>query len=77
VTGVGETPQERLWRDRAEAFIGLVAPALDLLLNVGDRLSRILSRGESDYYPIRPAGEAFEIEAARRDARRRAEQTAD
>ena len=59
------TPQQRIWRDRAEAAIGLAAPWLDLMLNVGDRISRILAPGDQDYYPIRPAGEAFELGSER------------
>ena len=41
---MAETPQQRIWRDRAEALIGLAAPLLDLTLNVGDRISRTLQR---------------------------------
>jgi hypothetical protein len=57
--------------------IGLAAPALDVALNAGERVSRILSPEDSDYYPIRPAGEAFELDAARRDAARRTDQPVD
>ena len=56
-----ETPQQRVWRARAEALVGLAAPMLDLVLNVGDRVSRTLAPGDSDYYPIRAPGEAFEL----------------
>jgi hypothetical protein len=58
---VRETPQQRIWRDRVEALIDLAAPVLDLVLNAGDRASRALAPGDSDYYPIRAAGEAFEL----------------
>jgi hypothetical protein len=58
---VHETPQQRIWRERVEALIGLAAPALDLVLNAGDRVSRTLAPGDSDYYPIRAAAEAFEL----------------
>jgi hypothetical protein len=64
------TPEQRLWQRRFESLIGLAAPALDLVLTVGDRVSRVLQPGESDYYPIRPAAEAFELKGAR-DAGRR------
>lgn len=37
---------QRRWRTRIEAGITLAAPALDLLLMVGDRLSRAIERGE-------------------------------
>ena len=56
-----ETPQQRIWRARVETAIRLAAPALDLVLSVGDRVSRTLARGDSDYYPIRAPGEPFEL----------------
>ncbi len=56
-----ETPQQRIWRARVEALIGMAAPALDLVLNVGDRVSRTLAPGDNDYYPIRAPAEAFEL----------------
>jgi hypothetical protein len=58
------TPQHRIWRDRAERLIGLAAPVLDLMLSVGERASRLLAPEDRDYYPIRPATEAFEIGGA-------------
>ena len=65
-----ETPRQRIWRDRVEALIGLAAPALDLVLNAGDRVSRTLVPGDSDYYPIRAPAEAFELGSARRGGER-------
>lgn len=59
------TPQQLRTRDRFEAIIGLAAPFLDAVLAVGDRISRVVGP-ESEYYPIRPAGEAFELPAADR-----------
>ena len=59
------TPGQRLWQRRFEGLIGLAAPALDVLLTVGDRASRVLRPGETDYYPIRPAAEAFELDGSR------------
>jgi hypothetical protein len=56
------TPQEQLRRRRVESLIALAAPALDLVLAAGDRVSRIVG-GEDDYYPIRAPGEAFELPA--------------
>lgn len=50
------TPAQIARRDRFEALIGLAAPALDLVLAVGDRVSRLVEPGPSDYYPIRPGG---------------------
>jgi hypothetical protein len=60
------TPRQRIWQGRFEAMIGLAAPAFDLLLNVGDRASRLVLSDDSDYYPIRPAAEAFELDEARK-----------
>jgi hypothetical protein len=66
-----ETPQQRIWRDRVEALIGVAAPVLDLVLNAGDRISRTLAPGRSDYYPIRASTEAFELGPVSRDGERR------
>jgi hypothetical protein len=60
------TPAQRIWQGRFEALIGLAAPALDLVLSAGDRASRLLLRDDADYYPIRPAEQAFELDDARR-----------
>lgn len=54
------SPAQIRTRERFEALIGLIAPALDLVLSAGDRVSRALGP-EDEYYPIRPPGEAFEL----------------
>jgi hypothetical protein len=59
------TPAQQLRRARFETLIGLMAPALDLVLAVGDRVSRIVGP-KDDYIPIRAPGEAFELTPARR-----------
>jgi hypothetical protein len=64
------TPEQRTWQRRFESLIGLAAPALDLLVATGDRASRILQPEDSDYYPIRPAAEAFELDDSRDGGRR-------
>lgn len=66
-----ETPRQRIWRDRIEMLIGAAAPALDLLLGAGERVSRSLAPGDSDYYPIRAPSEAFEPGPAQGDDRAR------
>jgi hypothetical protein len=45
---------------RVERLIGLLAPMLDLLLAVGDRVSRVLDPDDPNYAPPRmaAAGEA-------------------
>jgi hypothetical protein len=57
------TPQQQAIRDRFESVIGILAPVLDLVLATGDRISRAVGP-EDEYYPIRSAGEAFEIGAS-------------
>ena len=47
-------------QQRVESVVGLAAPALDLLLAVGERISRVAGR-EEEYYPIRSSGEAFSL----------------
>ena len=51
------TPQQAVWRGRFEGLIGLAAPALDLLLNVGDRISRVAEPEDHEYYPVRSGSE--------------------
>lgn len=46
---------------RVEALIGLAAPVLDLVLSVGERVSRVVAP-EDDYYPIRPPDESLALE---------------
>ena len=40
------TPTQLAWRGRIEAVLRIAAPALDLVLAAGDRLSRIVDREE-------------------------------
>lgn len=47
------TPSQLRRRERVEGLIRLMAPALDLLLNVGDRVSRVVEREDAEYYPPR------------------------
>lgn len=47
------SPQQIVWRERVEGLIGLAAPALDLLLAVGERVSRIAEPDDPEHYPIR------------------------
>ncbi len=42
-------------RRRVELAIRLLAPALDLTLAVGERLSRVLEREDPEYFPARMA----------------------
>lgn len=40
-------------RDRVETLIRLVAPALNLVLAAGERVSRIVEPDDPEYYPAR------------------------
>jgi hypothetical protein len=47
------TPAQLRTRRRVESVIRLVAPALDLVLVAGDRVSRIVERDDVEYDPPR------------------------
>lgn len=47
------TPDQLRMRRRVETVIRLMAPALDLMLAAGDRVSRIVEREDTEYYPPR------------------------
>ena len=59
------TPGQVVLRDRIESAIALAAPLLDGVLAVGERVSKVVG-GNDEYYPVRPAGEAFELVPAQR-----------
>ena len=50
------TPSQQRTRRRVETLIGVAAPFLDVVLAVGDRISRIAEPKDYEYYPVR-AGE--------------------
>jgi|GEM_PF-5221898 len=45
------------WQRRIEGMIRIASPVLDLMLAVGDRVSRLLERDDPDYVPARMAQE--------------------
>lgn len=47
------TPAQRRMRARIETGIRLAAPALNLILAVGDRISRLAEPNDHEYYPPR------------------------
>ena len=47
------TPDQLRTRRRVESLIRLMAPALDLVLTAGDRVSRLVERDDVEYYPPR------------------------
>jgi hypothetical protein len=48
------SPTQLQWRRRIEAGLRVVAPALDLLLAAGDRVSRAVDRGDDDLDRLPP-----------------------
>jgi hypothetical protein len=47
------TPDQIRTRRRVEGVIKVIAPALDLVLAAGDRISRVVEREDVEYYPPR------------------------
>jgi hypothetical protein len=47
------TPDQARTRRRVEGVIRVIAPALDLVLAAGDRISRIVEPEDVEYYPPR------------------------
>jgi len=47
------SPDQLRTRRKVEGVIRLIAPALDVLLAVGDRVSRAVAREDIEYYPPR------------------------
>jgi hypothetical protein len=60
------TPDQERRRERFEALIGAMAPALDLMLAIGDRVSRRFASAGPQAYPI-PALEPGPASAAPED----------
>jgi hypothetical protein len=52
------TPNQLRTRQRIEGLIRLAAPALDLVLAVGERVSRIVEPEDAEYYPPRVTSES-------------------
>ena len=47
------TPDQRRRREQVEGLIRLAAPALNLVLAAGERLSRLVEPEDVEYYPPR------------------------
>jgi hypothetical protein len=47
------TPDQLRIQRRVETLIRLMAPALDLVLAAGERVSRAVERDDAEYYPPR------------------------
>jgi hypothetical protein len=50
------TPNQVRTRERVETLIRVVAPALNLVLAAGERLSRVVEPDDPEYYPARVEG---------------------
>lgn len=50
------TPTQIAMQRRFEWAIGLAAPVLDVVLGVGERISRVAEPTDHEYYPIRTGG---------------------
>jgi hypothetical protein len=48
-------PDQLRRRERVESVIRLMAPALNVVLAVGERMSRIVAPEDTEHYPPRPA----------------------
>ncbi|MBA2764335.1 MAG: hypothetical protein H0U42_06575 [Thermoleophilaceae bacterium] len=47
------TPDQLRRRDQIESLIRIAQPVLNLVLRVGDRVSRVIEPEDRDYYPPR------------------------
>ena len=47
------TPDQVRRREQVESLIGVAAPALNLVLAVGERISKLVEPEDSEYYPPR------------------------
>jgi len=52
------TPDQLRMRQRVEGLIRLAAPALDLVLAVGERVSKVVEPEDVEYYPPRVTSES-------------------
>jgi hypothetical protein len=52
------TPDQLRTRQRIEGLIRLISPALDVVLAVGERISRVVEREDVEYYPPRVTRES-------------------
>jgi hypothetical protein len=51
------TPEQLRRREQVESLIRFAAPALNLVLAAGERISRLVEREDVEYYPPRVSGE--------------------
>ena len=51
------TPEQMRRREQVESLIGLAAPALNVVLAVGERISKMVEPEDAEYYPPRTTRE--------------------
>ena len=51
------TPDQMRRREQVESFIGVATPFLNLVLAVGERISKIVEPEDTEYYPPRTTRE--------------------
>jgi hypothetical protein len=51
------TPDQQRRREQVESVIRLAAPALNLVLAVGERISKLVEPEDYEHYPPRPRDE--------------------
>jgi hypothetical protein len=51
------TPGQQRLREQFEGLIAAAAPFLDIVLGVGDRISRAVEPEDHEYYPVRSGAE--------------------
>jgi hypothetical protein len=60
------TPDELRTRERVETVIRLASPALNLVLAVGERISKFVEPDDHEYYPPRASAPPAETDQAPR-----------
>jgi hypothetical protein len=58
------TPDELRTRERVETVIRIASPVLNLVLAVGDRVSKLVEPEDHEYYPPRATPPAAEADRA-------------
>ena len=58
------TPEQVRRRERVESLIRLAAPGLNLVLAIGDQISRLVESEDQEYYPPRSRSGSAEHSAS-------------
>ena len=63
------TPDQMRRREQVESLIGVATPFLNLVLAVGERISKIVEPEDTEYYPPRTTREEPPPKAGAQDGR--------